>query len=56
MTTDRKNPAVAGRPMIISVQAIAVTFVFLAFAGILFDLYPVNTASKLNPIEALHHE
>jgi hypothetical protein len=42
MTTDPQEPPMGGSPMIISVQAIAVTFVFSVFASIFFDLYPAN--------------
>ena len=45
-----------GWPTIISVQAIAIAFVFSVIAGIFFGLYPANKASKMNPIEALHDE
>jgi putative ABC transport system permease protein len=47
---------IAGWPTIISMQAVAIAFLFSAGVGIFFGLYPANKASRLNPIEALRYE
>jgi len=46
----------AGWPTIISMEAVAIAFLFSAGVGIFFGLYPANKASRLNPIEALRYE
>jgi len=46
----------AGWPAIISLESIMIATFFSGLIGIFFGYYPALKASKLDPIEALHHE
>lgn len=42
--------------IVISANIVLAAFLFSFFVGVIFGLYPANTASKLNPIDALRFE
>jgi putative ABC transport system permease protein len=43
-------------PVLFSIQAILLAFLFSGSVGVFFGFYPARKASLLNPIEALHYE
>ncbi len=46
----------AGWPVLVSMDAVLVSFGFSSAVGVLFGLYPAWKASTLNPIDALRYE
>ncbi len=48
--------AIAGWATSISIQSVSLAFLFSAFIGIVFGIYPARKASLLHPIDALRFE
>lgn len=48
--------SIMGWPILITADAIVLSFLFCSFIGIFFGWYPARKASALDPIDALRHE
>jgi ABC-type antimicrobial peptide transport system permease subunit len=48
--------ALSGWATSVSIESVLLSFLFSAFIGIVFGVYPAKKASDLNPIDALRSE
>ena len=54
--TSNTVESIMGWPILITSDAILISFLFCSFIGVFFGWYPAKKASALDPIDALRHE